>query len=102
MHPEEACLWQRGLLPASWTAVDPAPEQADQYDLGPIEARAWHGTSQAPILAGGDASGGAASSDKRLRRVGWAFVIADPRGPQIAAGRMGGLDGRKQTVNRGS
>ena len=76
------CLWLRGMLPRSWTAVEAQPpaQASVKEELLGIDAtrRSLHGTTSEPVWACGDGSGGEKSSDQRLRRAAWAWVQVEP------------------------
>ena len=104
----QPCVWLRGLLPRSWTQLSPPPDDHGEVVAGPPFDSSWFWEGR--LVASGDASGGPYSSDKRLRRVGWAYsLFRASRGldldgidhleaPTIATGA---LPGKSQTINRG-
>ena len=78
-------------MPAAWTAI-PTPTHVTVNQLG---ARLSAATATITVFT--DGSGGKNSSDPRLRRCGWAWVIPGPQGP--ICGVSGNLTG-EQTVPR--
>ena len=104
----QPCVWLRGLVPKSWAQISAPAEEHGETLTGPPADPSWFWEGQ--LVAAGDASGGPHSSDKRLRRVGWAYALfRAPEGldidvidrvgvPTIATGA---LPGTAQTINRG-
>ncbi|CAK0821719.1 unnamed protein product, partial [Prorocentrum cordatum] len=102
------CLWLRGMLPKSWTAVSPPrePESAPFERFGEVSMHMSEGGQGASdwLLAAGGASGGEHTADARLRRVarGWVIVqTTELKEPMFAAGATGALAGWRQSVNGG-
>ncbi|CAK0828241.1 unnamed protein product [Prorocentrum cordatum] len=104
----QPCLWLRGLLLASWTAVSGPPEPGTELfesfgDLQVLSSDAVNMTD-GWLIAAGDASGGEYTTDPRLRRVSWGWVVfssVDPTEAKVVAGSRGALAGWRQSVNRG-
>ena len=71
------CLWLRGLVPAAWMEVTPPPEDPSPFVSGASPSSAW--LWEGRLVGAGDGSGGAHTSDRRLRRAGWAVTIATAR-----------------------
>ena len=101
------CLWLRGLVPADWTAVAPPPDQTEAETHNERMQTDSEGKFFSPsghrILGCGDGSGGRKTSDRRLRRAAWAWVILDgdkDQAKDVACSRAAALPGRRQTVNR--
>ena len=95
------CLWLRGIAPKSWTHAPPPREQ--QWAFGEWEAvERIASSSSFPLDVFGDASGGANSSDPRIRRVGLGIVTLRWRHDrwEPATSVFGSLVGR-QSVPRG-
>ena len=97
----------RGLIPAPWTFIPPPPS-AESILGGNLlggsvcEGCLGAGTTQAPLVLFGDASGGRDTHDPRLRRVGLAVAhlhCYDP--PTLGPHIMGPLPGASQSVPRG-
>ena len=98
---QDISFWTRGFVAcAAGTLPEPPAEQ---------EVVAWPASAWRPGVYFTDASGGARSARRLLRRVGFAAVMLDGSGldasgrPVVAAKAFlgAGLAGRRQTVNRG-
>ncbi len=93
---EAPSYWLRGLPPIQWV---------ERFCEAPPSSRIVlsRGSSDEPVaLDAGmtiatDGSGGAFSSDPRLRRCGWGFMVLDGAGQEVCPGR-GPLLGWRQTV----
>ena len=100
------CFWFRGIIPAGWTSVTP-PVNYEKWVVGNTSGTtegAWmgHGSKDRPLFLFGDASGGADTSDPRLRRVGLGVLVAISFSPFIMGPHARGpLCGPSQTVPRG-
>jgi hypothetical protein len=91
------CLWLRGILPASFTSIDPqfAPiEGLEVTYASPDKAAFGSGTYY------GDASGGLHTSHTAIRRCGAGLAAIDEQG-QLVYGASFNLPGAVQTVPRG-
>eukprot|EP00959_Pyramimonas_sp_CCMP1952_P058002 1210672-Pyramimonas_sp.AAC.1 len=73
MADQEAhsCFWNRGLIPAAWTAVPPPAGEECWRGGNLLTAEAGpgclgHGTADRPVRVYGDASGGRDTHDPRL------------------------------------
>ena len=93
-------FWCRGLLPREWLYIPPPPEETETFTYGNREA--WHLGRRVFYT---DASGGAHTSDPRLRRVGWAtcrlrFGDGFTSDHNISCAAWGALAGAYQTVPR--
>ena len=71
MHP---AFWLRGITPAEWTEVPPPVLESDPVEDCMDDLPDREGTTLNRIWLFGDSSGGANTSDPRLRRVAWAWV----------------------------
>ena len=87
----ETCFLTRGLVPASWTRLDPPPAEgrAAQHPPG------WQQAGRAVTGLCATDGGAADPGDPRKRRAGWALVC---QGEQVSA--WGALGGPVQTVYR--
>ena len=106
------CLWLRGVVPKAWTQVDPPtdePKIATEHigfdkQYAPTGPQLHEGTSSKRVWGCGDGSGGLKSSDPRLRRAAWAWVLLEVRFGRptgcVRRTSTGNLPGRRQTVNR--
>ncbi len=95
-HASLPCFWLRGLPPLAWTYRPAmAPTQGEVVYLG--------GSPTKPVVLGAgdivatDGSGGSFSSEPRLRRCGWGFVVLTP-GLAVRSCGWGPLHLWKQTV----
>ena len=100
-------VWLRGIIPSTWTAVPPPPEEEIEYRFGAADITGMCYNNC--YYGAGDASGGKYTSDPRRRRVSWGVVIANAKDgidhftteqPCAATGFGGNVVG-KQSVNRG-
>ena len=93
------CFWLRGLPPKSkYPQIPPPPEEEEAYQVGNPDEDFFR---ESVFYL--DGSGGSRSSDKRLRRCGWAAITTDfsePAAPELKAGFFGKLAGQEQTVPR--
>ena len=91
-----ACFWCRGIVPEEWLKIkQPISEEQIFYTKG--EA----GPSKSHIICT-DGSGGVHSSDKTLRRCGWAYVFVHEEEGRPTAGwaAYGPLPHQHQSVRR--
>ena len=87
--------------------TSPPPDTVSSFVSGPPPVAAW--LWEGRLVGAGDGSGGEHSSDRRLRRAGWAVTVADARAglgldgvAQLAFSRLlsGAEPCKFQTVNR--
>ena len=88
---ENRCWYWRGIMPSEWTEVPPPTHQV----VTQLGDRLY--VVGNTILVFTDGPGGKNTSDPRLLRCGWAWVIAGPHGP--ISGVSGNMTG-PQTVPR--
>ena len=94
---ELECYWLRGIVPVSLAPIPDPPDHMPTSCIGGLElfARGRHFYL--------DGSGGARSSDPRLRRCGWGSALmnfSSPLEPRLRASLFGGVPGLVQTVPR--
>jgi ribonuclease HI len=102
-------LYYNGIPAYAATVVPPPPETAPVFRAGRLprghEQGVLVGTLEEPLFLFCDATGGRATSDRRLRRAGYGFAIWQgedrPGQAPIAHGGFGQLPGAAQSVNRG-
>ena len=70
------CYFLRGLMPAGWTRPATAPENfREELGSSKEDRHSLRGYIGSKIQIYTDGSGGANTSDPRLRRCGWAWVV---------------------------
>ena len=87
----------RGIVPmTAYPKIPPPPikGQGKQFTYGVISAH------PGGIVVFTDGSGGAAGSDTRLRRCGWAYIQMEATTHRLVASVSGVLEGPVQTVTR--
>ena len=105
-HEVHPCFWHRGLIPADWTRT-PEPPHDHQWTSGGLSNGVFAGclpmgSSTAPAVIFGDASGGPDTADCRLRRVALGIaMVTDYTNPTVRCFITGPLSGSRQVVARG-
>ncbi len=100
-------IWLRGLAPLDWTTpAEPASNSVPPtYEIGlAIGGNKLEGADGIPLVGFGDGSGGPRSSNQRLRRASWGWLVLDGEVASadlnVKAGRLGGLPGDRQRGGR--
>ena len=76
MNEGAACYFLRGLMPSAWTTPSTAPEYfRDESGSSNRDGQCLAGYQGTKIHIYTDGSGGHYTSDPRLRRCGWAWVV---------------------------